>query len=580
MVPTHKPKESKMKQTVLTMSILFCLTTQCFSAEFNVSTGRQLFNALATAQDNGEDDTITIAPGIYEGEFKFITSEAKGLTITSGGTLNEAILDSGGVSRVFYFYADDIEADFNAYGITFRNGKVSDSNGGGLFIKTKGNIDLDGNNFTQNIAANNLYYGGGLYCNVSTTGTINLSHNKITKNSARYGGGIYLTSTLNCSIYLKNNTIEENTSIYYGGLYASLSSSNEIHIYNNRIANNYSSLYYGGLYVGTPSRDSIIRLKGNTVTGNSTGRFGGGVSVYAPVSEIIFSQNIITNNIVRNNEAESLGAGVYIISAKTTTLLNNIVTENTNKYKSGGGIYIESSDIINASNNLIAKNSALNGAGMYLSPNSTLNFINNTITENFATNNGGGIYLNTSNTQDTINIYNNIIWGNNATNEGDDIQLYGYGGTRNLFNNNYQQITGEWDNKGNNINVASLFFSPEANDYHLQPTSQCINAGTDTAPELPTTDLDGNARIGTVDIGAFEYNTTAMHPADTNQNWIIEESEFTEYNNIWKNRGLWDGSLIPINFMTRAGYIIESGGTYHNSGAGKPICWTSGSGNK
>jgi hypothetical protein len=53
-----------------------------------------------------------------------------------------------------------------------------------------------------------------------------------------------------------------------------------------------------------------------------------------------------------------------------------------------------------------------------------------------------------------------------------------------------------------------LFINPAAGDYHLQPSSPCINAGRNSSVPS-TTDFDGNPRIkgGTIDIGAYEFQS-------------------------------------------------------------------------
>jgi formylglycine-generating enzyme required for sulfatase activity len=69
-----------------------------------------------------------------------------------------------------------------------------------------------------------------------------------------------------------------------------------------------------------------------------------------------------------------------------------------------------------------------------------------------------------------------------------------------------------------------------------------------------------------------------FHPADSNQNNVIEQSEFDTYNQAWRNDTTWSstGESVPTNFLTRAGHLLLNGRKYHDSGGDIPMCWVPG----
>jgi len=76
----------------------------------------------------------------------------------------------------------------------------------------------------------------------------------------------------------------------------------------------------------------------------------------------------------------------------------------------------------------------------------------------------------------------------------------------------YSNIGGGWTGEGN-IDSAPLFINVPNGDHNLSFLSPCIDMGTNSDPNLPNTDINGNPRVvdgdkdatATVDMGAYEF---------------------------------------------------------------------------
>jgi hypothetical protein len=215
---------------------------------------------------------------------------------------------------------------------------------------------------------------------------------------------------------------------------------------------------------------------------------------------------VITNCIIRGNSVPFYGGGVIY-----GTLNNCQITGNSAEQAGGGTIF----SIVN--NCLISGNSALDAGGVY---GGTLK--NCTIVDNVATNCGGAY---------ECALYNSIIWSNTA-----------YAGSNNYkdcditFSCSFPLPAG-----AGNISADPQFVNPGDNNFRLNPTSPCRDAGTNAFAPLPY-DLANAPRIidGTVDMGCYEYAyppfiAVTQYPAE------IEYAQSTAY--ISGTNVLVDGKL-------------------------------------
>ena len=520
----------------ISLLLLFLTPTFSFAATFCVSNATELQTALTTAQSNGEDDTIQVVQGTYNGNFTYAATEANNLAIEGGYTSGCAsrvvdpantVLDGGGVDNVLALVIQTGAADFSVEGLTIQNGSASTvENGGGVYIKNNGATTLNRNIFSNNSSPGG--YGGGLY----NSGRGTLTDNTFTGNTAGGSGGGALGGSKH---NLTNNIFSENTAyLNAGGCWFASDST----LTNNTFTGNTATTRNGGgAYV---NKGTLI---GNTFIGNkATSGAGGGAyaSFNSTLKDNIFELNSasygggaslgngcsVTDNLFSSNIAtEGDGGGAYV---NHSTLSNNSFIWNTAK-RHGGGAFVWGGTLIN---NAFCTNNANTGAGIY-SDYYNLSMINNTVSDNNASSQGGGIWVQLGENIYPGKLYNNIIWNNTAPvaadlyidNTGDD-QFFPV--PVDLFNNDLDQSTSgmvivkPFTIDPRNLNNTDPLFVSSGN-YHLSASSPCINTGDNNAPDLPTTDKDGNPRIvnSTVDLGAYEYNPL-VPTADAGQDQTVD----------------------------------------------------------
>jgi len=429
----------------LAFLVVFFTANVAFGKTFNVDTVQEFQNALTEAQSNGEDDIINVAAGTYN-----ITSTLHYSTYDgdSGHTLT---IQGAGADKTILDGGGSVR-------ILYIN-TDADRNGG----DAGGDVTIKGMAFENGNGSD----GAGVFVYGSSI-NITIKQCAFSENSADYGGGVCAFSDSG-TLTITNNTFSGNSADYDGG----------------------------GVYAYSWS--GTVTITNNTFSGNSANDDGGGVCADSWSGTVT-----ITNNTFSGNSANDCGGGAA--ASGTVTITNNTFSGNSANDDGGGGVYADSwSGTVTITNNTFSGNLARNGGGVngYLySDSAILNVYNNILFDNIANaggNDGDDLYVNSDGDENyigsTVNLYNNDFSGNADFDPGQSEDLYI------SYTEKYHHA--------NNIQKDPQFVDPANGDFHLKPTSPCIDKGKNDAPELPDTDFEGDPRIinGTVDIGADEYRS-------------------------------------------------------------------------
>jgi len=216
----------------------------------------------------------------------------------------------------------------------------------------------------------------------------------------------------------------------------------------------------------------------NTIANNSTGSYGGGIALWSG------NAVLIKNNVIIGNVASSNGGGISMFNdVSSVVIVQNLIKGNTSA--TGNAVYWSNPPLVLANNTIADSPRATAGATVWGDGFCcSVTIVNNIIVAT-----GGATNAFTCNYSDFATgsfIYNDSFSANGAA----------YGG-----------MCSDQTGTNGNISADPLFVNATAGNYRLQAGSPAINAGSNSAPDLPKRDLAAKPRIagGTVDMGAYEF---------------------------------------------------------------------------
>jgi hypothetical protein len=233
------------------------------------------------------------------------------------------------------------------------------------------------------------------------------------------------------------------------------------------------------------------------------------------------SPTVTDCNFIGNRSESGGGGGMYNFFHSSPMVTNCVFSENIAYEGYGGGMYNRYYSFTTVTNCKFRGNIAGEGGGMCNSEYSRPTVTQCTFNNNTADQDGGGMYNFDSNPTVTNCIFtgnggsgiynfessptmtNCILWGD-IPDEISNISSFPV--------ITYSDIQGGFAGTGN-INGDPRFVNAGSGDFHLRPDSPCIDAGSNSAPNLPPTDLAGNPRVvdgdsddtATIDMGVFEF---------------------------------------------------------------------------
>ncbi len=442
---------------------------------------------------------------------------------TPGVTLSNCTFDGNSGNNAGAIYNDGRELEvktITATNCVFDQNEATGGSGGAVF-NANAKSDYMDCEFTGNAAGGG--WGGAMTC-YSERGEVNVSDCTFTSNSAATSGGA-LTCGFQGQLMIENTEFKFNDARFGGVIFVQDDTS--------------------GLDISNCEFELNI--------GNDS---GGAINISAGVV------STIDNCIFLQNDAPTGGA--ITLSEDTVDIANctitNTIFESNNANESQGGAISSVNTDVHIENSVFNFNSSANGTGGAISNNAsggqlaTLTSINNT----FANNSGSlasciAQWTDTEGSVADLQIQNTILFGNIGDHyaiEDGAPTVTSLGGNLNGDATMVSYLT-----QGSDLNGLDPMFVG-FDDFHLMQGSPCIDAGVDAG--APTTDLEGNPRVGQTDMGAYEYdgpvNTEEVELVKTDL--TISPNPVKTFATVQLNNE-WTGS-VQVTITSLSGKVIRA----------------------
>lgn len=357
-----------------------------------------------------------------------------------------------------------------------------------------------GNDASDNAGAINL--GAGI--------SLNVTDSDFDLNTATFGGAVATLGAAGSAVF-KNTSFKNNSATTSGG--AIINGFKANNLIEDCFFEGNTARFGGGIFCQNDSTG--ININRTQFLGNNADDNGGGVNIG---SGIVFSVNDCRFEV---NTADRGGAMEISEDSLDLTVasINNCIFQDNIALTQGAALNL-SDATVNMTNCLLIKNLNLGtGAGGAISNNATagktapVTLLNCTVADNTAvigagiaqwqdpaSGSGAAASLTLQNT-----ILANSLFGLDYEIEDGAPTVVSLGGNLSTDLTLAAVLTG-----ANDLTSADpLFVNADFYDFHLEPGSPCRDKGVATG--APTTDLDGNPRDATPDMGAYEFQTVATH---------------------------------------------------------------------